>query len=70
MPETSDHSALHRRATWVGLRTLRQRPKMVGDARSGEPVFEVRSVRLVLREGASHFSRLTECSKCGREVPG
>ena len=70
MAESSDQTALQRRATWVGLRTLRQRPKMVGETRNGDPVFEVRSVRLVLREDAGHFSRLAECSKCGREVPG
>ena len=70
MPATSDQTALQRRATWVGLRTLRQRPKVVGETRSGDPVFEVRSVRLVLRDEAAHFSRLTQCSKCGREVPG
>ena len=70
MAESPDQTALQRRATWVGLKTLRQRPKMVGRTRSGEPVFEVRSVRLVLRADAGHFSRLAECSKCGREVPG
>ena len=66
----NDQTALQRRATWVGLKTLRQRPRVVGETGSGEPVFEVRSVRLVLRDEAGHFSRLAECSKCGREVPG
>lgn len=70
MAESPDQTALQRRATWVGLRTLRQRPKVVGRTRNGDPVFEVRSVRLVLRDDAGHFSRLAECSKCGREVPG
>ncbi|MDQ3896533.1 MAG: hypothetical protein M3326_04640 [Actinomycetota bacterium] len=60
----------HNRANWVGLRTLRQLPKVVGETSAGEPIVEVRSVRLVLREGATHFSRMATCSKCGREVPG
>ena len=33
-------------------------------------MFEVRSVRLVMRADARHFSRLTNCSKCGREAAG
>ncbi len=70
MAETPDQTALQRRAMWIGLKTLRQRPKMVGETATGEPVFEVRSVRLVLRDEAGHFSRLAQCSKCGREVPG
>ena len=60
----------HNRANWVALRTLRQLPKVVGETSAGEPIVEVRSVRLVLREGAAHFSRMATCSKCGREVPG
>ena len=60
----------HNRANWVALRTLRQLPKVVGETSAGEPIVEIRSVRLVLRDGASHFSRVTTCSKCGREVPG
>lgn len=59
-----------RRARWVGLRTLRQRPAAVGATAAGEPVFEVRSVRLVLRGDAPHFNRLVRCSKCDREMPG
>lgn len=59
-----------RRATWVGLRTLRQRPAVVGRTPEGDPVYEVRSVRLVLRGDAPHFSRLVQCSRCSREVPG
>lgn len=52
------------------MRTLRQRPKVVDHTRHGEPIFEVRSVRLMLRPDADHFNRLAECSKCGRNVPG
>lgn len=70
MPEPVDESSVTRHATWVGLRTLRQRPKIVDHRSSGEPIFEVRSVRLVLRGNVDHFNRLAECSKCGREVPG
>lgn len=70
MAESSDQTALQRRAIWVGLKTLRQRPKLVGETKTGDPVFEVRSVRMILRDEAGHFSRLAECSKCGREVPG
>lgn len=33
-------------------------------------MFEIRSVRLVLRDGASHFNRLVACSKCKREIVG
>ena len=60
----------YNRATWVALRTLRQLPKVVGETSAGDPIVEVRSVRLVLRAGAHHFSRVTTCSRCGREVPG
>lgn len=60
----------HSRVHWVAFRTLRQLPKVVGENSAGEPIVEIRSVRLVLRAGASHFSRVTACSKCGREVPG
>ena len=60
----------HGRASWVALRTLRQVPKVIGETGAGEPIVEIRSVRLVLRAGAHHFSRVTTCSKCGREVPG
>lgn len=70
MAETPEHAPDHKRATWVALRTLRQRPKVVDHQKNGEPVFEVRSVRLVLRDNADHFNRLAQCSKCGREVPG
>ena len=54
----------------MALRTLRQRPKVVGTTPDGQTVFEVRSVRLVLRDDAHHFSRLVQCSRCGREVSG
>src|SRR5206468_9473316 len=58
------------RARWVGLRTLRQAPKPVGQTDAGDPIFDVRSARLVLREDATHFNRLVACSNCGREVMG
>jgi chromosome segregation ATPase/DNA-directed RNA polymerase subunit RPC12/RpoP len=45
-------------------------PKATGETQDGEPVFEVRSVRLVLRGDAAHFNRLVPCSRCGREVLG
>lgn len=70
MPEHSDETALLRRATWVGLKTLRQRPTLVDRTEAGEPIFSVRAVRLVLRDNANHFNRLAQCSKCGRAVPG
>src|SRR3954447_14095914 len=70
MADPNDIVAQQRRAGWVGLRTLRQRPKVVDHTADGEPVYEVRSVRLVLRPDAGHFNRLVECAKCGREVPG
>lgn len=69
MPEPSDHS-LSRRGAWIGLRTLHQRPKVVDHTETGDPIFEVRSVRLVLRPEADHFNRLESCSKCGQKVPG
>ena len=49
---------------------MRQRPKVVDHTPSGEPIFEVRSVRLLLQPDADHFIRLETCSKCGRNVPG
>jgi uncharacterized coiled-coil DUF342 family protein len=70
MADRVEDSPVTRHATWVGLRTLRQRPKIVDHRSNGDPIFEVRSVRLVLRGNADHFNRLAECSKCGREVPG
>jgi chromosome segregation ATPase len=45
-------------------------PKVVSETNAGEPIVEIRGVRLVLRDGATHFSRILVCSKCGREVPG
>lgn len=65
-----DRASLLRHATWVGVKTLRERPKVVGETKGGALVFEVRSVRLVLTDDARHFNRLTDCSKCGREVAG
>src|SRR5688572_16111471 len=70
MPEESDQAAVDKRATWVALRTLRQRPKVVDHQKNGEPIYEIRSVRLVLRDNVDHFNRLAQCSKCGRELPG
>jgi chromosome segregation ATPase len=52
------------------LRTLRQMPKLAGETEAGDPVYEVRSARLVLHGDAGHFSRLVACSRCGREVTG
>jgi hypothetical protein len=65
-----DVSQRQRRANWVGLRTLRQRPKLVGTTGDGEPIYEVRSVRLVLLGMSPHFNRLAPCTRCGRELPG
>lgn len=59
-----------RRASRVALRTLRQRPKVVGETAGGDTVYEVRGVRLILKPDTNHFTRLVECSKCGAEVPG
>lgn len=66
----AENESPDRRATWVALRTLRQRPTVVGRTERGEPVYEIRSVRLVLGPGAGHFNRLVQCAKCGREVAG
>lgn len=63
-------SRRQRRANWVGLKTLRQRPKPVGVLPGGEPVYEVRGVRLVLRGQASHFSRVVACQRCGKDQTG
>ncbi|HTJ74497.1 MAG TPA: hypothetical protein VL337_03955, partial [Acidimicrobiales bacterium] len=52
------------------MRTLRQAPKAVGWTETGDPIFEARSERLILRENATHFDRLVACSNCGREVMG
>lgn len=63
-------SRRHSRASWVGLRTLRQVPKVVGETIAGDPVFEIRSVRFVLPVDGAHFRRIVTCSRCGEEVPG
>lgn len=71
MPESPNQdSSRQRRANWVGLRTMRQLPKAVGETAGGEPIYEVRSVRLLLDGTAANFVRLTECSRCGKELPG
>jgi hypothetical protein len=70
MIELSDEAALQKRATRVALRTMRQRTKVVGHTEWGEPIFEVRSVPLLLRRNASYFNRLVACAGCGRDLPG
>lgn len=65
-----DRGPSDRQATWVALRTLRQRPAVVGRTDDGRTVYEIRSIRLVLSPGATHFNRLVTCARCGREVPG
>lgn len=69
MPEVSD-PAPDRRASWVALRTLRQRPTVVGRTEAGETVYEIRSLRVILPAGAAHFHRLASCARCGRELTG
>ncbi|MDQ4088935.1 MAG: hypothetical protein M3163_01290 [Actinomycetota bacterium] len=63
-------SRRNNRANWVGLRTLRQVPRIVGQTTTGDDIFEVRSVRLVLPADGTHFNRIVDCAACGREVPG
>ena len=70
MAEELDRSSPDRQAIWVALKTLRQRPTVVGRTDDGATVYEIRSVRLVLPAGAVHFKRLVTCAKCGRRVPG
>ena len=70
MAEESDAGSPDRRAIWVALRTLRQRPTVVGHTSDGKTVFEIRSVRLVLGAGAPYFHRLLQCAKCGGELTG
>ena len=69
MAEEIDRAS-DRQATWVALKTLRQRPTLVGQTDEGAAVYQVRSVRLLLAPGAAHFRRLVTCAKCGRDVPG
>lgn len=66
----NEASSRQRRANWVGLRTLRQRPKAVGETADGETVYEVRSVRLMLDGSGAHFVRVATCSRCGQELAG
>lgn len=66
----SSNQASQRRANWIGLRTLRQHPKYVGETTFGDAIYEVRSVRLTLRPDGSHFHVLTQCARCGRDVAG
>jgi hypothetical protein len=70
MSESSSPARRHGRATRVALRTLRQVPKVLGETGNGDPIVEVRSVRLLLHADASHFNRLVACSKCGVEAAG
>lgn len=70
MPDPPSQAQGQRRANWVALRTLRQLPRPAGVTATGDPVFEVRSARLVLRGESNHFNRLVQCSKCKAEVVG
>ena len=71
MPDLQNQAASRqRRANWVALRTLRQLPKPAGETLAGDPIYEIRSVRLVLQGVGSNFLRLTNCSRCGRELAG
>ena len=69
MPEEERAPAV-RNATWTALRTFRQRPTVVGQTDSGDTVYEIRSVRMILAPGSSHFKRLVECARCGRDMAG
>jgi DNA repair exonuclease SbcCD ATPase subunit len=70
VPEPSNQTSLHRRANWVGLRTLRQRPKLTdATTADGDVIYEIRSTRLVLRGLSPHFDRLAPCARCGKELP-
>lgn len=70
MAQEIDRESSDRQATWVALKTLRQRPSVVGRTDDGATVYAVRSVRLLLTPGSSHFKRLVHCARCGRDVPG
>lgn len=70
MAQERDRAIPDRQAIWVALRTLRQRPTVVGETDEGATVYEVRSVRLVLPPGSARFRRLVPCARCGRQVPG
>lgn len=68
--DDDDRASADRRAHWVALRTLHQRPTVVGRTDDGATVYEVRSVRLVLGPSSGHFSRLLPCARCGRDAVG
>lgn len=71
MPDGSNQvSGRQRRANWVGLRTLHQIPKAVGETDAGDTVYEVRSVRVMLDPSGGHFVRLVTCTGCARELAG
>lgn len=59
-----------RRANWVGLRTFRLRPSVIGATAAGDPVVEVDTVRLVLERDAGYFRRLVPCASCQGDVAG
>lgn len=70
MADLSDREPADRRATWLGLRTLRRRPRLVGRTEEGRPIFEVASTRLIYDPEATNFRRLVQCSRCGRDAAG
>lgn len=71
MPEPSEGGSPRQKdANRIARRTFRQRPKLVGTTADGEPVYEVRSVRLVLRGGSPAFNRIVTCERCGQDQVG
>ncbi len=71
MPEPSDRASPRQtHANRIARRTLRERPKLVGTTADGEPVYEVRSVRLVLRGESPAFNRILTCERCGQDQGG
>ncbi len=68
--QANQTSKRNTRASWIALRTFRQIPNVVAATAAGEPIYEIRSVRLVLNDNAAHFSRIVACSKCGLGVVG
>lgn len=66
----SQASRRQRRGNWLGLRTLGLLPNIAGETDGGDLLFEVDSVRLVLRTKAHRFNRLMPCSRCGQQVMG
>lgn len=71
MPEPSEGAPLRQKhANRIARRTLRERSKLVGTTADGEPVYEVRSVRLVLRDESPAFNRIHTCERCGQDQVG